>query len=254
MGDFAAPDQSDFQSLARRLRGVKDVALRVGGCRAALGELDGVRLDALVAEALTAVVDGLAPAQDVLMALGLAIESGEWDGLRGRAALSALGRGDARVAEYLVPQPEPPPEGVPMAVPDFGKGRPLTLGERKSVARGHDPNLIARVLRDPDPQVVAILLGNPSLVEAHVVRLAARRPVNPAVLREVYRSLRWSTRHDVRLALVQNPWCPLEVGVRLVPLLTAAERRSVGRSGELSAQIRRLCAALTPVAVDPMAN
>ena len=245
MRDSAAPDQSDFQSLARRLRGVKDVALRVGGLRAALMELDGTGLHTFVADAFSGVAQGDPAAHDVLAALGHALEASEWDGLRARAALSARLRGDGLVASYLVPQAEATPEGAPLNVRDFGAGRPLTLGERKSVARGRDPNLIARVLRDPDPAVIAILLGNPSLVEAHVVRLAARRPVNPAVLREVFRSLRWSTRQAVRLALVQNPWCPLEVGMRLVPLLTVAERRSVARSGEIPAQVRRLCTDLS---------
>lgn len=246
MRDSAAPDQSDFQSLARRLRGVKDVALRVGGMRAGLAELDGPALAAFVADAFAGLAAGDPAAQDVLTALGHCLEASEWDGLRARAALSAQLRGDRGVATYLAPHAEASPEGAPLAVPDFGAGRPLTLGERKSVARGRDPNVIARVLRDPDPAVIAILLGNPSLVEAHVVRLAARRPVNPAVLREVFRSLRWSTRQAVRMALVQNPWCPLEVGVRLVPLLTTAERRSVARSGEIPTQVRRLCVDLSP--------
>jgi len=251
MRDSLAPDQSDFQSLARRLRGVKDVALRVGGMRVALAELDGAGLHAFVAEAFAGVVRGDPLAHDVLAALGHALEAGEWDGLRARAALSAHQRGDTLVASYLAPHAEAAPEGAPLAVPDFGVGRPLTLGERKSVARGRDPNLIARVLRDPDPAVIAILLGNPSLVEAQVVRLAVRRPVNPAVLREVFRSLRWSTQQAVRLALVQNPWCPLEVAVRLVPLLTVAERRSVARSGEIPVQVRRLCTDLSPLLTGP---
>lgn len=244
MRDSAAPDQTDFQSLARRLRGVKDVALRVGACRQALGQLDGVRLDQLVTEALAAVTLGQAEGQDVLAALCHALEASDWDAVRALAGLSATGRGEGLVAAYLNPHPEPLPEGAPTNVPDFGAGRPLTLGERKSVARGRDPNLIARVLRDPDPAVVAILLGNPAVVEAQVVRLAATRPINPAVLRVVFRSLRWSTQQAVRSALVQNPWCPLEVAVRLVPLLTVAERRSVARSGELPAQVRRMAEGL----------
>lgn len=244
MRDSAAPHQSDFQRLARRLRSLVDVQLRVGACRQTLGQLDGVQLDQLVTEALAAVTQGQTEGQDVLAALAHAIESSEWDGLRALAGLSARGRGESLVAAYLTPHVEPPPEGAPMAVPDFGAGRPLTLGERKSVARGRDPNVIARVLRDPDPHVVAILLGNPAVVEAQVVRLAATRPINPAVLREVFRSLRWSTQQAVRSALVQNPWCPLEVAVRLVPLLTSSERRSVARSGELPGQVRHMAESL----------
>lgn len=241
MRESAAPDQSDFEDLTRRLRGVHDVALRVGAARLSLTDLGPAQLSAVVQCALDAVRDGRPDGQDALAALGLALEASDWDALRGRAALHALGEGRPLVATYLVPKEEPPPEGAPLSVPDFGVGRPLTLGERKSVARGRNPDVVARVLRDPDPAVIRILLGNPSLVEAQVVRLAARRPVQPAVLREVYRSLRWSARHAVRLALVQNPWCPVDVGVRIAPLLTLAERRSVATGAEIPLAVRTLC-------------
>ncbi|MCA9577790.1 MAG: hypothetical protein R3B40_20455 [Polyangiales bacterium] len=244
MRQSAAHDQSEFEALARRLSGVSDVGLRAGAARLTLQGISAQGLVALVADALHAVVSARADGHDVLAALGAALEAPEWDALRARAALEAHGRVPL-AATYLVPRVEPAPDEPIPRVPDFGVGRPLTLGERKAVARGRQPDVIARVLRDPDPAVVAILLGNPVLVEAQVVRLAAQRPVRPAVLREVWRSSRWSPRHAVRLALVQNPWCPGEVAVRVVPLLTLKERQAVSRSGELTPGLRGFAAALT---------
>ena len=73
--------------------------------------------------------------------------------------------------------PDPNDEDDAQRIPDFGVGRPLTLGERKSLARRPDRDLIARVMRDPNPDVIRILLNNPGLTESDVVRVCARRPV-----------------------------------------------------------------------------
>ena len=91
-----------------------------------------------------------------------------------------------------------------VAFPDFGRGRPLTLGERKSLARTHDRSLIQRVVRDPHPDVIRILLDNPSLTEPDVVRICASRPCDPQVLQTVYetpslgRSLSTAQRHRAK--------------------------------------------------------
>jgi hypothetical protein len=43
--------------------------------------------------------------------------------------------------------------------------RPLTLGERKSLARSWDRNVLTRLLIDPNHDVVALLLQNPRITE-----------------------------------------------------------------------------------------
>src|SRR6188474_407470 len=55
-------------------------------------------------------------------------------------------------------------------------GRPLTLGERKSLARTRDREQLLLLTRDPHPAVVAILLDNPHVTESDVVRVATARP------------------------------------------------------------------------------
>lgn len=104
--------------------------------------------------------------------------------------------------------------------PRFPGGRELTLGERKSLARAAPRDTIARLLRDPEPMVIALLLRNPRLLERDVVLLAARRPIGPELVREILASRRWSTRYAVRRALALNPSVPHEVALRLLPMLT----------------------------------
>ena len=117
-------------------------------------------------------------------------------------------------------------------------GRPLTLGERKSLARTHDRELILLMLRDPHPAVVAILLDNPHITEADVVRIASARPGAPATLAALAAHPRWSVRHLVKRALVLNPSTPLADAIRIATTLQAQELRELAADRSLPQPLR----------------
>ncbi len=126
-------------------------------------------------------------------------------------------------------------------IPDYGRGRPLTLGERKSLARKPDRQMTERLLRDPHPDVIRQLLSNPKVIEDDVLSLASRRPCRSDVLREIARTPRWTHRPRVRVALVLNPDTPLEVSAPLVGLLMRQELRLVVSSTTVAPALRALC-------------
>lgn len=115
-------------------------------------------------------------------------------------------------------------------------GRPLTLGERRALARQPSRAALAALLRDPHPMVIAVVLKNPRLTEQDVVRMAAHRPANPAVMAEIAKL--WSRWRRVRMALVLNPGCPPAVGVPLLGLLTRPELGEVARAVDLPPVVR----------------
>ncbi len=123
-------------------------------------------------------------------------------------------------------------------VPDYGRGRPLTLGERKALARRPPPDLLPKVLADPHPDVIRNLLSTPRLTEDDVVRLATRRPNKPEVLHEVARHPRWCQRPRVRVALVMNPATPTELAITMIALLRRPELASVVQAKALHPAIR----------------
>jgi hypothetical protein len=125
--------------------------------------------------------------------------------------------------------------------PDYGKGRPLTLGERKSLARRPDRDMLARLLLDPHPDVIHRLLANPRLTEDDVIVLAAKRPARPDVLTEIARSEKWMHRSRIRLALVLNPNTPTEVSGPIVSLLARQELKAVAESTAVPRSLRALC-------------
>lgn len=126
-------------------------------------------------------------------------------------------------------------------VPDYGRGRTLTLGERKSLARRPDREMMARLLHDPHPEVIRRLLGNPKVTEDDVMRLATKRPCRPDVLAVIARSTRWVHRARIRLALLLNPDMPPQLALPLVGLLLRSELAMVAESSHVAAAIRALC-------------
>lgn len=126
-------------------------------------------------------------------------------------------------------------------IPDYGRGRVLTLGERKSLARRPDRKLIDRVIRDPHPDVIELLLMNPRLTEPDVVRLCARRPNAPEILLRVFRSPRWAIHPKVRTALALNPSTPPAIAEAVVPLLAPEDLHILAQDERAALAVRRRC-------------
>ncbi|PRQ07949.1 hypothetical protein [Enhygromyxa salina] len=115
--------------------------------------------------------------------------------------------------------------------------RPLTLGERKSLARTWKRDVLERLLVDPHVDVVELLLRNPRLTEDDVLRIATARRASPAVLRIVLLNRRWNCRARVRRALIRNPNLPEAASLRLVGLLNRVELRELGRDHTLPERV-----------------
>ena len=129
-------------------------------------------------------------------------------------------------------------------VPAYDPGRPITLGERKTLARTRDRQLLMRVIRDPDPAVIGIVLDNPSLTEDDVVKLCAQRPIARKVLESVFDHLRWVMRPGIRAAMAANPHCPINLSLQLAPTLKLQGLRTVAEAGDLRPALRELCRSL----------
>lgn len=123
-------------------------------------------------------------------------------------------------------------------------GRPLTLGERKSLARGHQRELLEHVMRDLHPDVVTILLDNPHLTERDVLVIASRRPSPPASLAVVASNHRWRARYSVKRALAMNPHTPTHLAMQLATNLRPADLRALRDDPNLADALREQARAL----------
>jgi hypothetical protein len=182
--------------------------------------------DEAAKEALVAVVDAM---NDPRTARSLQL-------LREDAAGAGLVALDRLLRRPLHSQPPRGPRS--QNPPDYGYGRPLTLGERKSLAKRPDRNLLERLLADPHPDVIRSVLRNSRLTEDDVVRFVARHPGRPELLTEVARFPKWVHRPRVRLSLVLNPMSPIELSIPLAGLLLRHELKLVVESTNVPLSVR----------------
>jgi len=117
--------------------------------------------------------------------------------------------------------------------------RPLTLGERKALARTHRRDKLTLLIRDPHPHVVAIVLDNPHITEQDVVKIASSRPAVPDALAKIAVHPRWSVRHAVKLALVLNPSTPLADAIRIATTLRGPELAELANDHSLPETLRK---------------
>jgi hypothetical protein len=137
------------------------------------------------------------------------------------------------------------------APPKYPGGRDPTLGERKSLARASPRHTIDRLLRDPEPQVIRLLLRNPRLVERDVVLVAARRQVQPEVIREIMANQKWISRYSVKRSIVLNPGVPNELALRLLPFMIRTHLAEIAKDPSLP-PIRQQAARRLLDAPDPL--
>jgi hypothetical protein len=120
-----------------------------------------------------------------------------------------------------------------------------TLGHLKTMARlTKNPDELAKLALFSNPSVVRNALINPRLTEQVVVRIASRRPARPEPLIEIFNAPRWSSRLEVRRALVFNPYLPPSIGAKIVPTLSEADLKLVAQDGSLHPDVRAQAQAL----------
>jgi hypothetical protein len=232
------PAAARAETLARRLAALPEPAMREAVLTESLvGGLPGELVPTL-GEVVARGRAGGPPFDLALLALGGVLATPDALTYERRAALYAAARdGGLYDLADLFLSAGAGPEQAP-AAPLNVAGRTLTLGERKSLARGGRREMLDRLMRDPAAPVIRILLGNPRLTERDVVAIAARRPQLPGIQHEIARSRRWISRYTVKLALVLNPYTPTDLAVRLVGLLQAPELRQVATEGALGEILR----------------
>jgi hypothetical protein len=229
-------------TLVRATLSLADAALRASYVASLVRETPVASMAATLDVVCEAAEQAEVPAREALVAIVDALNAAGMDAAVQRLREEAAGA-SLLALERLVRQPlherpvEPPPAAI---LPNDGRSRPLTLGERKSLARRPDRDTMQRLLNDPHPDVIRRCLRNPRMTEDDVVRLGARRPGRGDVLAEIARS-RWVHCPRVRIALVLNPATPVEITARIVGLLLRSELAMVSRSPAALASVRALC-------------
>ena len=134
----------------------------------------------------------------------------------------------------------PSPKGKKFSKFDFVEGRDVfdvTLGEKRSLAKGRLKDTLDRLLYDEDPTVIRSILSNPRITEMEVLKIASKRPIKPEILKVIFESKKWSSRYVVKRALVLNPCTPTGIALGLVNFMQYADLKRIATNKTLHEEI-----------------
>lgn len=123
----------------------------------------------------------------------------------------------------------------PLPEPRIG-GMPLGL--RKSLSKSNNRDTIEKLIYDPDPSVISILLDNPRMTEADVLKIASKRPNSGRLLKIIYKHERWKNRYSIQCSLAMNPYTPADIALRILPGLFSFDLIKILNDRKLSGIVR----------------
>jgi len=115
----------------------------------------------------------------------------------------------------------------------------LPLGQKITLARRGPSRVAGALLPEGHAQVLPVVLENPYLTEAQVLKALAREKVPVHVVRAVANHQKWSQSYNVRLALVRNPSTPVSIVLGFLPHLTVNDSRILAEPGVVVENLRK---------------
>ena len=134
------------------------------------------------------------------------------------------------------------PSDIKMAAEEdiLKKAETAPRGVRVTLARRASGRVAAGLLSTEDRELIQACLDNPFLTEAHVTKgLGFGKFPTPAV-ELIARHPRWSSRYDVRLALIRHPATPFAQVSEFIPNITVNDLKDVCLDRRMPEQVRRL--------------
>ncbi len=115
----------------------------------------------------------------------------------------------------------------------------LPLGQKVTLARRGPARVAGALLAEGHAQSLAVVLDNPYLTEAQILRVLSREKISPGVIRAIAQHRKWSFAYNVRLALVRHPGSTLSSVLSYLPELTVSDLRELAAPGIVSENLRR---------------
>src|SRR5260370_10892846 len=115
----------------------------------------------------------------------------------------------------------------------------MPLGQKITLARRGTARVAGALLVEGHAQVLSVVLDNPGLTEAQVLKALSRERLPVGVVKAVAQHRKWSHTYNVRLALVRHPSSTLSTILAYLPELTASDLRELAAPGIVSENLRK---------------
>ena len=115
----------------------------------------------------------------------------------------------------------------------------LPLGQKITLARRGPARVAGALLAEGHAQVISIVLDNPYMTEAQILRALSREKLPIAVVPAIVKHRKWSISYNIRLALVRHPATPLAAILGYLPELTVSDLRELAAPGIVPESLRK---------------
>ncbi|HEV1996358.1 MAG TPA: hypothetical protein VGR03_18635 [Candidatus Acidoferrum sp.] len=115
----------------------------------------------------------------------------------------------------------------------------LPLGQKITLARRGPARVAGALLAEGHTRVISIVLDNPYMTEAQILRALSREMLPICVIPAVVQHRKWSITYNVRLALVRHPSAPLATILSYLPELTVSDLRELAAPGIVPESLRK---------------
>jgi hypothetical protein len=88
----------------------------------------------------------------------------------------------------------------------------------------------AVLIRDTNKQVSMACIRSPGVTDSEALRYASNRSLDDDIIRYIANNRSWLRLYGVKVALVNNPKCPMGVSMRLLPHLNVRDLKTLSRS------------------------
>lgn len=115
----------------------------------------------------------------------------------------------------------------------------LPLGQKITLARRGSARVAGALLIEGHAQIVSVVLDNPNLNEAQILRALSRDRLPAAVVSAVAHHRKWSLSYNVRVALLRHPASALATVLAILPQLTVSDLKELASPGIVSENLRK---------------
>ncbi|MGZ3406372.1 MAG: hypothetical protein ACXVAN_08000, partial [Polyangia bacterium] len=86
------------------------------------------------------------------------------------------------------------------------------------------------LIRDTNRQVAMAAIRSPAVNDMEVLRHANNRGLDDEIVRYIANKRQWVRLYGVKVALCNNPKCPLPIAMRFLPHLNVRDLKALSRS------------------------
>ncbi len=115
----------------------------------------------------------------------------------------------------------------------------LPLGQKITLARRGPARVAGALLAEGHAQTIPIMLDNPYMTEAQILRVLSREKLPAPVIPAIVQHRKWSISYNVRLALIRHPSAPLGTILSYLPELAVSDLRELAAPGIVPESLRK---------------